>query len=91
MSQKGNGIISGLLSTFGLGKKRRRRTRKPKIQGGKGIFDTINDIAKATKAGSTLAGFIPGVGGIASSLLRSAGYGKKKKRSGRGKKKAIGL
>jgi hypothetical protein len=43
--------------------------------------NTINDIAKKTKVASTLAPLIPTYGGVASTVLKQAGYGRRKRRS----------
>lgn len=41
----------------------------------KSVFAPINEIAKETKIGSTLANLIPGIGPVASTVLKSIGYG----------------
>jgi hypothetical protein len=52
MSQSGKGVLSGILGAIGLGKKRRKR--RTRTQKGKGILDILNNVAKATKIGSTV-------------------------------------
>lgn len=87
-----------LLGNMLLGKKRRtRKTRKAPKQRGRGILDVlkkvwsfVNPVLKETKLASSIASRLPVVGPVAGSVLKSVGYGKKKKRTQRRKAKRGG-
>ena len=84
-TRMGRGILSDLIGAVGLGRRRRRVHRRRRRVGG-GLLDVIKKVASVAapfikKSGivSHALGFVPGVGGIASGLARSAGWGRKRR------------
>lgn len=66
-----------LVTMSGMGRKK----KAPRKQSGKGILQEIGKVLKEAKVGSLLASKIPKIGNIAGPLVKSLGYGKKKRKS----------
>jgi hypothetical protein len=67
----------------------RKRKSTGKRMNGKGIFSTLNNVAKETGIVSKGLSMIPVVGGVASTIARLFGYGKGKGKRGRGMPKRM--
>jgi len=75
---RGRGILSEIIGAVGLG---RRRRRKP-VHRGRGILDILKKALPFVKNSGIvghLAGMIPGVGGVAGPLVKSLGYGRRRR------------
>ena len=83
--RRGRGILSDLIGSIGLGRKRRRVHRRRR-RVGRGVLDVIKKVVSVAapfikKSGVVghAIGMIPGIGGIASGIARSAGWGRKRR------------
>jgi len=77
----GRGILSDVISSFGLGRRRRRVHRR--VRRGRGILDIIKKVIPFVKNSgvvSHLAGMIPGVGSIAGPVAKAVGWGRRRHR-----------
>jgi TctA family transporter len=91
--RRGRGILSDLIGSIGLGRKRRRvhrrkrrRVHRRRRRVGRGVLDVIRKVVSVAapfikKSGVVghAIGMIPGIGGIASGIARSAGWGRKRR------------
>ena len=83
--RRGRGILSDIIGSIGLGRKRRRVHRRRR-RVGRGLLDVIKNVASAAlpfikKSGivSHAIGMIPGIGGVASAGTRALGWGRKRR------------